>query len=202
MDRIRIKEALVVEGKYDKNTLAQLVDAPIFVTEGFGIFKDPEKLALLRAAAEKRGLIVLTDSDGAGLVIRNHLKGAIDPARVKHAYIPDVFGKEKRKAAPGKEGKLGVEGMTPAVLLQALRNAGATIIDGPVGAAIGRQPDAESIEITKTDLYELGLTGRPDSKERRRALQKALGLPENLSTNALLTALNCVTTREELAGMM
>lgn len=202
MDRIRIKEALVVEGKYDKNTLAQLVDAPIFVTEGFGIFKDPEKLALLRAVAEKRGLIVLTDSDGAGLVIRNHLKGAIDPALVKHAYIPDVFGKEKRKAAPGKEGKLGVEGMTPAVLLQALRNAGATIIDGPVGAAIGRQPDAESIEITKTDLYELGLTGRPDSKERRRALQKALGLPENLSTNALLTALNCVTTREELAGMM
>ena len=202
MDRIRIKEALVVEGKYDKNTLAQLVDAPIFVTEGFGIFKDPEKLALLRAVAEKRGLIVLTDSDGAGLVIRNHLKGAIDPARVKHAYIPDVFGKEKRKAAPGKEGKLGVEGMTPAVLLQALRNAGATIIDGPVGAAIGRQPDAESIEITKTDLYELGLTGRPDSKERRRALQKRLGLPENLSTNALLTALNCVTTREELAGMM
>lgn len=199
---VKIKESLVVEGKYDKNTLAQLVDAPIFVTEGFGIFKDPEKLALLRAAAEKRGLIVLTDSDGAGLVIRNHLKGAIDPALVKHAYIPDVFGKEKRKAAPGKEGKLGVEGMEPAVLLQALRNAGATIIDGPVGAAIGRQPDAESIEITKTDLYELGLTGRPDSKERRRALQKALGLPENLSTNALLTALNCVTTREELAGMM
>lgn len=202
MDRIRIKEALVVEGKYDKNTLAQLVDAPIFVTEGFGIFKDPEKLALLRAVAEKRGLIVLTDSDGAGLVIRNHLKGAIDPALVKHAYIPDVFGKEKRKAAPGKEGKLGVEGMEPAVLLQALRNAGATIIDGPVGAAIGRQPDAESIEITKTDLYELGLTGRPDSKERRRALQKALALPENLSTSALLTALNCVTTREELAGMV
>ena len=181
MDRIRIKEALVVEGKYDKNTLAQLVDAPIFVTEGFGIFKDPEKLALLRAAAEKRGLIVLTDSDGAGLVIRNHLK--------------------KRKAAPGKEGKLGVEGMEPTVLLQALRNAGATIIDGPVGAAIGRQPDAESIEITKTDLYELGLTGRPDSKERRRALQKALALPENLSANALLTALNCLYTKEELEAL-
>ena len=210
MDRIRIKEALVVEGKYDKNTLSQLVDAPIFVTDGFGIFKAPEKLALLRAAAEKRGLIVLTDSDGAGLVIRNHLKGAIDPARVKHAYIPDLFGKEKRKAAPGKEGKLGVEGMTPAVLLQALRNAGATIleepvgatiINGPVGAAIGRQPDAEAIEITKTDLYELGLTGRPDSKERRRALQKALGLPENLSTNALLTALNCIITREDLFAL-
>ncbi len=202
MDKIKIREALVVEGKYDKNTLAQLVDAPIFVTEGFGIFKDPEKLALLRAAAKKRGLIVLTDSDGAGLVIRNHLKGAIDPALVKHAYIPDLFGKEKRKAAPGKEGKLGVEGMTPAVLLQALRNAGATIIDGPVGAAIGRQPDAESIEITKTDLYELGLTGRPDSKERRRALQKRLGLPEKLSTNALLTALNCLHTKEELEALL
>lgn len=204
MDRIRIKEALVVEGKYDKNTLAQLVDAPIFVTEGFGIFKDPEKLALLRAVAEKRGLIVLTDSDGAGLVIRNHLKGAIDPALVKHAYIPDVFGKEKRKAAPGKEGKLGVEGMTPAVLLQALRNAGATFeneeeleyCSGAHQCATGQDL------ITKTDLYELGLTGKPDSKERRRALQKRLGLPENLSTNALLTALNCVTTREELAGMM
>ena len=143
-------------------------------------------------------------------MIRNHLKGAIDPARVKHAYIPDVFGKEKRKAAPGKEGKLGVEGMTPAVLLQALRNAGATIleepvgatiINGPVGAAIGRQPDAEAIEITKTDLYELGLTGRPDSKERRRALQKALALPENLSANALLTALNCLYTKEELEAL-
>ena len=202
MDRIRIKEALVVEGKYDKNTLAQLVDARIFVTEGFGIFKDPEKLTLLRAVAEKRGLIVLTDSDGAGLVIRNHLKGAIDPALVKHAYIPDVFGKEKRKAAPGKEGKLGVEGMEPTVLLQALRNAGATIIDGPVGAAIGRQPDAESIEITKTELYELGLTGKPDSKERRRALQKRLGLPENLSANALLTALNCLYTKKELEALL
>ena len=209
MDKIIIREALVVEGKYDKNTLAQLVDAPIFVTDGFGIFKDPEKLALLRTVAEKRGLIVLTDSDGAGLVIRNHLKGAIDPALVKHAYIPDVSGKEKRKSAPGKEGKLGVEGMEPAVLLQALRNAGATIIDGPTGAVIGRPHAAEGMSnarpyesITKTDLYELGLTGRPDSKERRRALQKALALPENLSTNALLTALNCVTTREELAGMV
>ncbi len=135
-------------------------------------------------------------------MIRNHLKGAIDPALVKHAYIPDLFGKEKRKAAPGKEGKLGVEGMTPAVLLQALRNAGATVLEEPVGAAIGRQPDAEAIEITKTDLYELGLTGRPDSKERRRALQKALALPENLSANALLTALNCLYTKEELEALL
>ena len=198
MDKIKIKEALVVEGRYDKNTLAQLVDAPIFVTNGFGIFKDPETLALLRAAAERRGLIVLTDSDGGGLVIRNHLKGAIDPAKVKHAYIPDVYGKEKRKAAPGREGKLGVEGMKPEVLLAALKNAGATFLDEepPVGAAIGRQPEAET-PITKTDLYELGLSGRPDSREKRKAMQKELGLPENLSANALLTALNCLFTRDE-----
>ena len=217
MDKVKIKEALVVEGRYDKNTLAQIVDAPIFVTNGFGIFKDPDRLALLRAAAEKRGLIVLTDADGGGLVIRNHLRGAIDPALVKHAYIPDVFGKERRKAAPGKEGKLGVEAMPPEVLIAALRNAGATFLDeGPVtshqssgsglqspgnmeqttgvGTALCRPPDL----ITKTDLYELGLSGRPDSKEKRRALQKRLGLPEHLSANALLTALNCIMTREEL----
>ena len=203
MDKIKIKEALVVEGRYDKNTLAQLVDAPIFVTNGFGIFKDPEMLALLRAAAEKRGLIVLTDSDGGGLVIRNHLKGAIDPAKVKHAYIPDFYGKEKRKAAPGREGKLGVEGMKPATLLTALRNAGATFLDEepPVGAAIGRPPEAASA-ITKNDLYELGLSGRPDSREKRKALQKELGLPENLSANALLTALNCLYTKEQLKALL
>jgi ribonuclease M5 len=217
MDKIKIQEALVVEGKYDKNTLAQIIDAPIFVTDGFGIFKDPEKLALLRMVAERRGLIVLTDSDGAGLVIRNHLKGTIPPERVKHAYIPDVFGKERRKAAPGKEGKLGVEGMTPEVLIAALRNAGATVLEEPaVGASIARPlPDdpplrtsdacpyeSEGDPITKTDLFDLGLTGRPDSRKNRKVLQKALALPENLSANALLTALNCIMTREELAGFL
>ncbi|MBO4419943.1 MAG: DUF4093 domain-containing protein [Oscillospiraceae bacterium] len=240
MDKIKIQEALVVEGKYDKNTLAQIVDAPIFVTDGFGIFKDPDKLALLRTVAEKRGLIVLTDSDGAGLVIRGHIKGAIDPALVKHAYIPDVFGKEKRKAAPGKEGKLGVEGMDPEILLAALRNAGATVLDvqesgiedqgsgcatetspacrgggpafRPVEGFCPQDPplrtsnacpyEPEREPITKIDLYELGLTGRPDSKEKRKALQKRLGLPERMSTNALLTALNCVITRDELTEMV
>ena len=188
---VKIKEALVVEGRYDKNTLAQLVDAPIFVTNGFGIFKDPDQLSLLRAVAEKRGLIILTDADGGGLVIRNHLKGTIDPALVKHAYIPDVPGKERRKAAPGKEGKLGVEGMAPEVLIAGLKNAGATFVD--------EAPDYRTGEpITKADLYELGLSGRPDSKENRLALQKKLNLPENLSANALLTALNCLYTREEL----
>ncbi|MBR7011237.1 MAG: DUF4093 domain-containing protein [Oscillospiraceae bacterium] len=224
MDKRAIKEALVVEGRYDKNTLAQIVDAPIFVTDGFGVFKNPKMLNLLRAAAETRGLIVLTDSDGGGLVIRNYLKGAIPPELVKHAYIPDVPGKERRKASPGKEGKLGVEGMEPEVLIAALRNAGATFLDDAAGAAIGRPHEAtgnrqqatgdaagalierphvaEPIEITKTDLYELGLSGRPDSKEKRKALQKALGLPENLSPNALLTALNCLYTKPELEALL
>ena len=192
----KIKEALVVEGRYDKNTLAQIIDAPIFVTNGFGIFKDPETLALLRSVAEKRGLIILTDSDGGGLVIRNHLKGAIPPELVKHAWIPDVYGKEKRKASPGKEGKLGVEGMEPEVLLTALKNAGATFLDEEPRSK--ETVGTSSSPITKTDLYELGLSGRPDSREKRKALQKRLGLPENLSANALLTALNCLTTREEL----
>ena len=124
---VKIKEAIVVEGRYDKNTLSQIVDAPILETDGFGIFRDKQKLALLRRAAQTRGLIVFTDSDGAGFVIRNHLKSAIPAKYLKHAYIPDIPGKERRKAAPGKEGKLGVEGMSPDIILQALRRAGATI---------------------------------------------------------------------------
>jgi len=204
---LKIREALVVEGRYDKNTLSQIIDAPIFTTEGFGIFKDPEMLALLRRVAEQRGLIILTDSDGAGFVIRGYLKGAIAPELVKQAYIPDIHGKEKRKAAPGKEGKLGVEGMKPEVLIAALRSAGATFLEETaVGASIAcptpadlerNDSNARPCEaITKTDLYELGLTGRPDSRSRRLALQKKLGLPEHLSTNALLTALNCLYTKE------
>ena len=124
---IRIREAIIVEGRYDKNTLAQIVDAPILETSGFGIFHDRQRLALLRRLAETRGIIVLTDSDGAGFVIRNYLRGAIDPSQVKHAYIPDIAGKERRKRTASKEGKLGVEGMRPDVLLEALRRAGATI---------------------------------------------------------------------------
>ena len=212
---LKIREALVVEGRYDKNTLAQIIDAPIFTTEGFGIFKNPETLSLLRRAAERRGLIILTDSDGAGFVIRNYLKGAIPPELVKQAYIPDVYGKERRKAAPGREGKLGVEGMEPEVLIATLRNAGATFLDeSAVGASIARPTPADPERndgtsnarpceaITKTDLYELGLSGRPDSREKRLALQKRLGLPENMSANALLTALNCLYTKEELEALL
>ena len=124
---VKIKEAIVVEGRYDKNTLSQIVDAPIFETSGFGIFKDKQQMGLLRRVAENRGLIVFTDADGAGFVIRNHIKSAIQANFLKHAYTPDVFGKERRKTAPGKEGKLGVEGMKPEIILDALRKAGLTV---------------------------------------------------------------------------
>ena len=185
---VRIKEAIVVEGRYDKNTLAQIVDAPILETAGFGIFKDKQRMALLRQVAEKRGLIVFTDSDGAGFVIRNYLKGAIDPKYLKHAYIPDIPGKERRKSAPGKEGKLGVEGMTPEVILEALCRAGATI-EGAEARPQNR--------ITKQDLMELGLSGGPNSADIRRRLLKKLNLPEHMSANAMLQALNLLYTPEE-----
>lgn len=187
---ISVKEVIVVEGRYDKNTLSQVFDAVIVETSGFGLFKDGEKLALLRRLAEKRGLVVLTDSDGAGFVIRNFLKGAIDPALVKQAYIPDIAGRERRKRAPSKEGKLGVEGMKPEVLIEALRRAGATLG--------GEEPARRAGGITKATLYELGLSGGPGSAEKRRALLKELDLPEKLSANALLDVLNALYTEAEL----
>ena len=194
---LKIKEAIVVEGRYDKNTLSQLVDTVILETSGFGVFKDRERVELLRRLAEQRGLIVLTDSDGAGFVIRNFLKGAIDPKLVKHAYIPDVFGKERRKRAPGKEGKLGVEGMSPAVLEAALRRAGATILDGEAEASgPAREP------ITKADLMAWGLTGGEGSRERRSRLRREFSLPEHLSPNALLQVLGALWSREELEAKL
>lgn len=191
---LKIREAIVVEGRYDKNTLAQIVDAPILETKGFGLFKDPKQLELLRSVAKKRGLIVLTDSDGAGFVIRNHIKSAIPAKYLKHAYIPDVAGKEKRKAAPGKEGKLGVEGMSPEVLLAALKNAGATI----EGESTAREND----QITKQDFVEFGLSGGLNASERRKRLENRLHLPEHMSANALLQALNLLLSREELAEIV
>lgn len=190
---IRIREAIIVEGRYDKNTLAQIVDAPILETSGFGIFHDSQRLALLRRLAETRGIIVLTDSDGAGFVIRNYLRGAIDPAQVKHAYIPDVAGKERRKRTASKEGKLGVEGMRPEVLLEALCRAGATIE--------GEDALPPGTRITKIDLYAAGLTGGPDSRAARQRLLKQLDLPEHLSTNALLEVLNALMTRETFQNL-
>ena len=190
---VKIKEAIVVEGRYDKNTLGQIVDAPILETAGFGIFKDKQQLALLRRVAETRGLIIFTDSDGAGFVIRNHLKSVIPAKFLKHAYIPDIFGKEKRKAAPGKEGKLGVEGMRPEIILDALRKAGATM-DGE--EVTSRQ------QITKQDLMELGLSGSKDSSILRLQLMKKLDLPQHMSANAMLQALNLLYSLEELVEIV
>ena len=189
---VRIREAIVVEGRYDKNTLSQIVDAPILETNGFGIFKDKKQMELLRKVAKLRGLIVFTDSDGAGFVIRNHLKSAIDGRFLKHAYIPDIPGKERRKSAPGKEGKLGVEGMSPEIILQALRRAGATI-EGE------NAPSRNSI--TKQDLMELGLSGGANSAEKRRKLLQNLDLPEHMSANAMLQALNLLYSLEELTAV-
>lgn len=191
MDKIKIKEAIVVEGRYDKNTLSQIIDAPIMETAGFGIFKNKEQMALLRKAAELRGLIVFTDADGAGFVIRNHIKSAIPNQYLKHAYTPDIFGKERRKAAPGKEGKLGVEGMKREVIIEALRRAGTTFEDGAV----------ESRHITKADLMDLGLYG-PGSTDRRAALIRHLNFPEKMSTNAFLQAVDLLYSAEELAQIM
>ena len=187
---LRIQEAIVVEGRYDKNTLSQVVDTVILETGGFGVFRNQELVALLRRLAEERGLIVLTDSDGAGFLIRSRLKSALPQDRVKHAYIPDVYGKERRKRAPGKEGKLGVEGMTPAVLVEVLRRAGATFLEEEAG---DRGPKGG---ITKADLYALGLSGGPDAARRRQELLKHLKLPEHMSANALLPVLNALYDRE------
>lgn len=190
---IKIREAIVVEGRYDKNTLSQIVDAPIFETNGFGIFKDGQKMDLLRRVAQKRGLIVFTDSDGAGFVIRNRIKSCIPAEQLKHAYIPDIYGKERRKAAPGKEGKLGVEGMTRQVICDALRRSGATIEGENI-------PSAK--QITKQDLMELGLSGGKDASAKRLALLNKLDLPEHMSANALLQALNVLYTLDELVAFV
>lgn len=194
---LRIKEAIVVEGRYDKNTLSQVVDTLILETGGFHIFKDPEQMALLRRAAQRRGLIVLTDSDGAGFVIRNRIRGAVPQSQVKHAYIPDVYGKERRKRQQGKEGKLGVEGMTPAVLEQVLRRAGATVLNEAPGQDTKTVP-----ALTKADLFAAGLTGRPDSAARRLELLNQLELPEHMSANALLNVLNGCYSREEARELL
>ncbi len=191
---IKIREAIVVEGRYDKNTLAQIVDAPIIETSGFGIMKDKKNLEFLRKVAQTRGLIVFTDSDGAGFVIRNFLKGAISPEYLKHAYIPDVPGKERRKSAPGKEGKLGVEGMPPETIIDALRRAGATVEGESATHSVGN--------ITKQDLMELGLSGGPDSAAKRQALLKKLDLPEHMSSNAMLQAFNLLMDLNKLQSLM
>lgn len=190
---VKIRQAIVVEGKYDQNTLSQLVDTTIFQTRGFGVMHDKALLELLRKAARTTGLIIFTDSDGAGFVIRNFLKGALPKEGVLHAYIPDIPGKEKRKRAPGKEGLLGVEGMTKEILLSALENAGADL----GGEAEKRPGDT----ITKFDLYTADLSGRPDSAAKRAAFLEKLRFPAHMSANALLDALNLLYTREEFLAL-
>lgn len=188
-----VKEVIVVEGRYDKNTLSQVVDAVIIETSGFGIFNDKEKRRLLEKLAQSRGLIVMTDSDGAGFVIRNYIKGCIDPSLVKHAYIPELAGKERRKRSASKEGQLGVEGMRPQVLLDALARAGASFDDVPSGE--------RAAPITKADMYKRGLSGGEGSRSRRETLMKTLGLPSKLSSDALLDVLNALMTREEFFSL-
>ena len=184
----------MVEGRYDKNALSQVVDAVILETGGFGIFNDSQKQKLLRTVGEKRGIIIMTDPDGAGFVIRNFIKSCVPPEYIKNAYVPDTFGKERRKRTPSKEGKLGVEGMRPQVLLDALRRAGATIDDVP---SDGRNGDT----ISKTDMYMRGLSGGENSRALRLKLMKKLELPEHMSADALLDVLNSIMTRDEFMAL-
>ena len=191
---MRVREAVVVEGRCDKAKLSALIEGTIVETGGFAIFNDRDKMELIRRLAAKRGVIILTDSDGAGFLIRSKLSQCLPPGQVKHAYIPDIYGKERRKAKPSKEGKLGVEGMTLETLRDCLIRAGA-IIEGAPGE------DAPQ-ELTKADLFELGLSGGESSADRRKALQRRLKLPERLSANGLLQALRALYTREELLDIL
>lgn len=190
---IKLRQAVIVEGRYDKIKLKNLIDAPIIETNGFRVFNDKERQSLIRRIADKRGILVMTDSDGAGLVIRNFLNGVIDKSKIKHCYIPQLEGKEKRKERMSKEGFLGVEGVPDEVIIEAVRKSGAEII--------GEQAE-KSAEITKADLYSLGLTGSDNSAQKRKRLLQELGMPDYLSSNAMLTALNCLYSYEELYNII
>ena len=194
MDKPKIQEIIVVEGRYDKNALSQLVDTAIFETGGFGVMKDREKIQFLRQVAEKRGLIIFTDSDGAGFVIRNRLKSLLPPDKLLHAYIPQIQGKEKRKQKAGKEGLLGVEGMSPELLIQALHRCGAHFLDENIPAPAGG--------ITRQDLFAWGLMGGEGSREKRQQLKKSLGLPSHLGTSGFLDALNLIATSDQVEALL
>ncbi len=183
---IQLDQAIIVEGKYDKIKLGQIFDAVIVATDGFAIFSDDEKLAYLRKLAKTCGIIVFTDPDGAGLVIRNHIKSTVQEGNVYHAYVPDIPGKEKRKRTPGKAGLLGVEGIPDKLIIDAILSCGI------------QESHTQREKITKNDLFELGLSGHPNSTDLRKALAVRLRLPSNLSTNGLLDAINLLCTRQEL----
>ena len=185
---IHLKQAVIVEGKYDKIKLSSIVDALIITTDGFSVFKNKEKIALIKELAERNGVIVLTDSDSAGFKIRNYIKGCTQKGKITNIYIPDIFGKEKRKAAPSKEGKLGVEGIPSQILVEAFEKAGVTVSDSDY---------AKKEEITRIRLFDDGFIGRENSDEKRKKLLKALSLPSLLSTGAMLEVLNSMFTIEE-----
>ena len=185
---IKIDRVVIVEGKYDKIKLSSILDAVIIPTDGFGIFNDKEKQKLIRKAADTKGLLIITDSDSAGFKIRSFIKGIVPAGKIKHAYIPDIFGKEKRKTEPSKEGKLGVEGIKPEIITEALEKA---------GVLCEETTEINKREITKLDLYEDGLSGKPDSDALRKKLLKHLDLPERLTSNALVQILNTFLTFEE-----
>lgn len=190
---IKIKEAIIVEGRYDINVIKQLVDTVVLETGGFRIFNQKERLQMIRKIAQVRGIVILTDSDGAGFQIRNFLRGAIPKEQVKHAYIPDIYGKEHRKRQAGKEGKLGVEGMTPEILRSALQQAKVTILDQP------SQKSSQTVrQITKADFFAWGLTGSAGSAQKRQALLKALQLPQHMTANALLEWINAIAEPQEI----
>ena len=191
---IKIKEAIIVEGRYDKIKLSSLIDAPIIETNGFRVFSDKEKQSLIRQIANTRGILVFTDSDSAGFVIRNFLRGVADKSKIKHCYIPQISGKEKRKRERSKEGLLGVEGVSDEAIITAIRKSGATII--------GEEQAEKRGEITKTDLYILGLSGRENSDVLRKKLLKHLDMPSYLTANAMLAALNCLYSLEELKEIL
>lgn len=191
MEKIKLTQAVIVEGKYDKIKLSNLLDAFIIETNGFAIFKDKKKLAFIKKLARERGIIILTDSDHAGFMIRNYISSGVPKDMITNVYIPDVFGKEKRKATPSKEGKLGVEGMSRDILLDAFDKAGVT-------STKFENPNP----VTNFDLYDLGLSGTPNAKENKKALLRKLDLPEFLSTNSLLSCINNMMTKDELYNLL
>lgn len=190
-EKIKLSQAVIVEGKYDKSKVSEIVDAFIIETNGFGIFKDKKRLAFIKKLAKERGIIILTDSDHAGFMIRNYISSGVPKENIINVYIPDVYGKEKRKTEPSKEGKLGVEGMTREVLEKAFKDA-----DIICNTSVNENP------VTTYDLYELGITGKTDATKKKKALLKALNLPEFLSTNSLLTYINSTMTKEEFLQIL
>lgn len=191
---IKLNEAVIVEGRYDKILLRGFIDAPIIETGGFRVFKDKEKQKLIRKLSETRGIIIMTDSDSAGFVIRNFLRGIVPAGKIKHCYIPQIRGKEKRKSEVSKEGYLGVEGLDEKTIIEALERSGVNICS--------KSAETEFEEITKADFYELGLSGKENSAKLREKLLKKLGMPTYLSANAFLAVLNCFYSKKDLLDIL